>query len=73
VPSLKGEHVRAWGDIRTFALRLPAAEEDDPWGEAVIKVRRKPGVPPWRKDGAGFTARCSSGSGGLTQPRRPCA
>jgi hypothetical protein len=44
---------RAWDDLRAFALRLPAAEEDAPWGETVIKVRRKPGVPPWRKDGTG--------------------
>ena len=43
----------AWDDIRTFALRLPGAEEDAPWGEIAIKVRRKPGVPPWRKDGTG--------------------
>ena len=28
-----------------------AAEEDFPWGETVIKVRRKPGIPPWRKEG----------------------
>ncbi len=44
---------RKWDAIREFALGLPAAEEDFPWGESVIKVRRKPGVPPWRKDGAG--------------------
>ena len=44
---------RAWDDLRAFALGLPAAEEDAPWGETVIKVRRKPGVPPWRKDGVG--------------------
>lgn len=46
-----GEH--KWDAVREFALRLPAAEEDYPWGEAVIKVRRKPGVPPWRKFGEG--------------------
>lgn len=44
---------RRWDAIREFALGLPAAEEDFPWGEPVIKVRRKPGVPPWRKDGTG--------------------
>ena len=37
--------------LRTFALGLPAAEEDFPWEEPVIKVRRKPGVPPWRREG----------------------
>lgn len=41
----------AWDTVRTFALGLPAAEEDFPWGETVIKVRRKPGIPPWRKEG----------------------
>ena len=24
-----------------------------PWGEPVIKVRARPGVPPWRKENAG--------------------
>ena len=43
--------VRTWDAVRAFALRLPAAEEDFPWGETVIKVRRKPGIPPWRKEG----------------------
>jgi hypothetical protein len=41
----------AWDEVRRFALGLPAAEEDFPWGETVIKVRRKPGIPPWRKEG----------------------
>ena len=45
--------VRRWDTVREFALGLPAAEEDFPWGETVIKVRRKPGAPPWRKDGQG--------------------
>ena len=44
---------KRWDEARAFALGLPAAEEDGPWGEPVIKVRRKPGVPPWRKDGEG--------------------
>lgn len=44
---------RWWDDVRAFALSLPAAEEDLPWGEPVVKVRRKPGVPPWRKGGEG--------------------
>jgi len=42
-----------WDAVREFALALPGAEEDFPWGEPAIKVRRKPGVPPWRKDGEG--------------------
>ena len=45
--------VRTWDAVREFALGLPAAEEDFPWGETVIKVRRRPGVPPWRKDNEG--------------------
>ena len=45
--------VGKWDTVRQFALGLPAAEEDFPWGETVIKVRRKPGVPPWRKDNQG--------------------
>ena len=42
---------RTWDALRAFALGLPAAEEDFPWGETAIKVRTKPGVPPWRKEG----------------------
>jgi hypothetical protein len=42
---------QAWDEVRGFALGLPAAEADFPWGETVIKVRRKPGIPPWRKEG----------------------
>ena len=42
-----------WDAARAFALGLPSAEEDGPWGETVVKVRRKPGVPPWRKAGEG--------------------
>ncbi|MDQ2807766.1 MAG: hypothetical protein M3Z04_12790 [Chloroflexota bacterium] len=26
--------------LRTFALRLPAAQEEFPWGERVIKVNK---------------------------------
>ena len=44
---------RRWQEVRAFALTLPAAEEDQPWDEPVVKVRRKPGPPPWRKDGRG--------------------
>ena len=43
--------VSKWDAVREFALGLPAAAEDFPWDETVIKVRRKPGVPPWRKEG----------------------
>ena len=48
-----GRAGRRWDAVRSFALSLPAAEEDRPWGEPVVKVRRKPGPPPWRKDGEG--------------------
>ena len=44
---------RRWDAVRAYALSLPAAEEDRPWGEPVVKVRRRPGPPPWRKDGEG--------------------
>ena len=44
---------RTWDAVRTFALSLPGAEEDGPWDRVAIKVRRKPGIPPWRKDGTG--------------------
>ncbi|HJV08407.1 MAG TPA: MmcQ/YjbR family DNA-binding protein [Acidimicrobiales bacterium] len=40
-----------WDALRAFALGLPAAEEDFPWGETAIKVRVKPGIPPWRNEG----------------------
>jgi hypothetical protein len=43
----------SWDRARSFALGLPAAAEDGPWGQTVIKVRRRPGAPPWRKDGEG--------------------
>ncbi len=42
-----------WDKVREFALGLPAAEEDFPWGDRVVKVRRRPGVPPWRKEKEG--------------------
>jgi predicted DNA-binding protein (MmcQ/YjbR family) len=45
--------VRRWDRVREFALSLPAAAEDFPWGESVVKARTKPGIPSWRKDGAG--------------------
>ena len=43
-----------WDAARAFALGLPGAAEDFPWGETVIKVPRKPGVPPWLKEGGIF-------------------
>ena len=45
--------VRAWDAVREFALGLPCAAEDFPWGEPVVKIRKKEGVPPWRKHGEG--------------------
>jgi predicted DNA-binding protein (MmcQ/YjbR family) len=42
---------RDWDAVRTFALGLPGAVEDFPWGETVVKVPHKPGIPRWRKDG----------------------
>ena len=42
---------RKWDAVRAFALALPGAAEDFPWGQTVIKVPRKPGVPPWLKEG----------------------
>jgi hypothetical protein len=45
--------VRKWDLVREFALGLPSAEEDFPWGEPVVKIRKKPGVPHWRKHGEG--------------------
>lgn len=42
-----------WDTARAFALTLPAATEDLPWGDTVIKVKTKPGVPVWRTRGEG--------------------
>ena len=42
-----------WDAARAFALSLPAATEDLPWGDTVIKVKAKPGVPQWRTQGEG--------------------
>jgi predicted DNA-binding protein (MmcQ/YjbR family) len=44
---------RRWDRVREFALSLPAATEDFPWGERLVKIKRKEGVPSWRKDGVG--------------------
>jgi hypothetical protein len=41
---------RHWNIVREFALSLPAATEDFPWGESVIKVERRGVDPPsWRR------------------------
>jgi predicted DNA-binding protein (MmcQ/YjbR family) len=41
---------RRWDRVRKFALSLPAAAEDFPWGESVVKVERRGVVPPsWRR------------------------
>ncbi|GAA5019537.1 MmcQ/YjbR family DNA-binding protein [Actinopolymorpha pittospori] len=34
---------QAWDEVRKFALGLPCAIEDFPWGQAVIKVDHPPG------------------------------
>lgn len=36
-----GGHRRTWRTIRDFALALPGAFEDHPWGESVAKVNGK--------------------------------
>src|SRR5262245_13957992 len=36
-----GDHRRTWRRVRDFALGLPEAFEDHPWGEAVAKVNGK--------------------------------
>ncbi|MFD2082748.1 YjbR protein [Actinopolymorpha cephalotaxi] len=33
---------RAWDEVRAFALAMPRAIEDTPWGEAVIKIDHPP-------------------------------
>src|SRR5438552_6324206 len=41
---------REWDIVRAFALGLPAAAEDFPWAESVIKVeKRSSDPPPWRR------------------------
>ena len=42
--------------LREFALGLPEAREDFPWGESVVKVRRKVFVFLGQQDGAKRTA-----------------
>jgi predicted DNA-binding protein (MmcQ/YjbR family) len=42
--------VRAWDTVRDFALSLPCATEDFPWGETVVKIeKRSVDPPPWRR------------------------
>lgn len=39
-----------WETVREFALALPNAAEDFPWGESVIKVEKRGADPPrWRQ------------------------
>lgn len=38
-PSRKA--LRAWGRVREFALGLPGATEEFPWGESALKVNKK--------------------------------
>jgi predicted DNA-binding protein (MmcQ/YjbR family) len=37
----KGRSARAEGALRAFALTLPGAYEEFPWGERAIKIRKK--------------------------------
>ena len=42
--------VRKWDALREFALSLPCATEDFPWGEPVVKIEKRwVDPPPWRK------------------------
>lgn len=41
--------VRAWDQVRAFALGFPRAIEDFPWGESVVKIDH-----PARRDGSGL-------------------
>ena len=42
--------VQAWDEVRGFALGSRRRKRTSP-GETVIKVRRKAGIPPGRKEG----------------------
>jgi hypothetical protein len=40
---------RDWDVVRAFALGLPDAAEDVPWGETVVKIERQGDKPAWRR------------------------
>jgi predicted DNA-binding protein (MmcQ/YjbR family) len=39
--AVRGKAVERWKKLRTFALALPEAYEDFPWGDRVVKVNKK--------------------------------
>lgn len=58
-------------EIRELALSLPEAWEDFPWGESVVKVRKKVFVFLGHPDGAAFAMTVKlpeSGPGVLSEP-----
>jgi hypothetical protein len=45
-----GGQADRWEAVRRYALGLPCAAEDFPWGEAVVKVEKRGVDPPaWRR------------------------
>ncbi len=62
---------RAWSELRAFALSLPGAFEDHPWGESVAKVNKKVFAFLGREggDSIGFSAKLpASGDAVLNLP-----
>ncbi|MFD5630705.1 MmcQ/YjbR family DNA-binding protein [Streptomyces sp. NPDC127072] len=39
--AVPGNALKKWGKVREFALGLPCAAEEFPWGESVAKVNKK--------------------------------
>ncbi|MFF0205599.1 MmcQ/YjbR family DNA-binding protein [Streptomyces sp. NPDC005017] len=39
--AVAGSALKKWEKVREFALGLPGAAEDFPWGETVVKVNKK--------------------------------